>query len=55
MGADHFIATNTSGFAALYKMQLDLIIITRNVAEGYPLEEYLSFVSGKYIENLLYS
>lgn len=45
MGADHFVHTEKSGFAEPYKMKLDLIIITRNVAAGYPLEEYLSSVS----------
>lgn len=41
LGADHYVITE-SGFEKNYQMELDLIISTRDSAEGFPLQEYLS-------------
>jgi D-arabinose 1-dehydrogenase-like Zn-dependent alcohol dehydrogenase len=43
MGADHFVVTNP-GFHENYQLELDIIISTRDAAEGFPLAEYLSCV-----------
>ncbi|KDQ58536.1 hypothetical protein JAAARDRAFT_34354 [Jaapia argillacea MUCL 33604] len=52
MGADHIIVTDEEGkFAADHQMELDLIISTADVAEGMPLQAYLSmlWVHGRFI------
>ncbi|KAH8116150.1 GroES-like protein [Phellopilus nigrolimitatus] len=51
MGASHYIFTEAEGFHKDLQMTLDLIISTRDVAEGFPLVEYLSMldVHGKFI------
>ena len=41
MGADHFVDTSL-GFEKDLKGQLDFIVSTRDVAEEFPLAEYLS-------------
>ena len=43
MGADHFVVTNP-GFHEDHQLELDIIISTRDAAEGFPLAEYLSCV-----------
>ena len=45
MGADHFIETADPKFHQNYAQELDLIISTRNVADEFPLTEFLSYVS----------
>ena len=45
MGADQFIDSSKTGFAENLKGELDFILSTRDVAEGFPLAEYLSYVS----------
>jgi len=51
MGADHFVVTSESNFHKPYIGTFDLIISTRNVAEGFPLAEFLSmlWVHGNFI------
>ncbi|TFK57319.1 NADPH-dependent alcohol dehydrogenase [Heliocybe sulcata] len=45
MGADHVVVTDDEGeFAKDLAMSLDLIISTRDVAEGMPLQQYLSML-----------
>ncbi|PAV14851.1 NADPH-dependent alcohol dehydrogenase [Pyrrhoderma noxium] len=51
MGADHFIETADPKFHQNYAQELDLIISTRNVADEFPLTEFLSMLNpfGKFI------
>lgn len=52
MGADHVIVTDDKGdFAKELAHTLDLIVSTRDVAEGMPLQQYLSmlWVHGRFV------
>lgn len=51
MGADHFVETADPKFHEKYSMELDLIISTRDAAEGFPFEQFLSTldVYGKFV------
>ena len=42
MGADRIVLTEGDKWHEEYKMQLDLIVSTRDEAEGFPLSEYIS-------------
>lgn len=55
MGASHFVIADDDGkFAEPLAMTLDIIINTRDVAEGFPLAEYVSTlnVHGRCVINL---
>ncbi|KZT30366.1 NADPH-dependent alcohol dehydrogenase [Neolentinus lepideus HHB14362 ss-1] len=52
MGADHVVVTDDKGkFAKDLAQTLDLIVSTRDVAEGMPLQQYLSmlWVHGRFV------
>lgn len=51
MGGDHFIDTAKKGFEEDLKGEMDFILSTRDVADDFPLSEYLSCVTLPFLEN----
>jgi len=51
LGADHVVVASGEDFAKPLAFELDLIVSTRDVAEGFPLQEYMSTlkVHGRFV------